>query len=288
VTALNLSLGKARTMGAKLALSLVILGTYCLPTPVNAETASTNPAEAKSSAESQSPAEAHPKSSASTVAEAIRLYREKNYVEADRLFTHLHAENPDKTKTTYYLAITKAQEGDFLEAAKLYQEVIQHENGSPLGLLAQQGLKNLPLTATANVDAPPQFQNPYGSADISSYTPGMPAMGGNTMQGVSPTDLMWMQTMMGTNNNNNNTTNNSDWGSWMAGLDANNNNMMNGMNGAMSLPGMPMPNTMMSGGNMPMMNNGKPMDPQVMSSWLTNQMMQNSTMFMNDNNNDNR
>jgi hypothetical protein len=64
----------------------------------------------------------------------------------------------------------------------------------------------------------------------------------------------------------------------MAGMDANN-NAMSGMNGAMSLPGMTMPNAMM-----PMMNNGKPMDPQVMSSWLTNQMMQNSTMFMNDDN----
>lgn len=242
-------------------------------------------AESATPSENKSSVEAYKTSSAATVTQAIQLYREKNYVEADRLFTQLHAENPDKTKTTYYLAITKAQEGDFLEASRLYQEVIQRESGSPLGLLAQQGLKNIPLTATANVDAPPQF----GTDASSSYMPNASPMGSNSLQGVSPQDLMWMQTMMGTNNNNNgnnNNSNNNDWGSWMAGMDANNNNAMSGMNGAMSLPGMTMPNAMMPGGNnMPMMNNGKPMDPQVMSSWLTNQMMQNSTMFMNDDNN---
>jgi len=266
-------------VGLKLAILLGFLNAYCRDlvwAESNTSTTSVAPLE------NQSNVEAYKKSSAATVTQAIQLYREKNYVEADRLFTQLHAENPNKTKTTYYLAITKAQEGDFLEASRLYQEVIQRESGSPLGLLAQQGLRNIPLTATANVDAPPQF-----GADGSSYMPNASPMGSNNMQGVSPGDLMWMQTMMGTNNNNgnNNNSNNNDWGSWMAGIDANNNaNAMSGMTGAMSLPGMTMPNMMMPGGNMPMMNNGKPMDPQVMSSWLTNQMMQNSTLFMNDDN----
>jgi biopolymer transport protein ExbD len=266
--------------GVRLTLLLGFLATFSRSAVLAEEVLPAVSSTSTPQAENQKTVETDKKASVSTVTQAIQYYREKNYPEADKLFTQLHAENPDKTKTTYYLAITKAQEGDFPEASRLYQEVMKKEGASALGLLAQQGFRNLPLPATANVDAPPEFQqqNPYA---MNAY--GGNIAGNNTM-GVSPTDLMWMQTMMGTNNNNGNNNSNNDWSSWMMNLDAQT-NAMNGMNaGAMSLPGMGMPNAMMPG-SMPMMNNGKPIDPQVMSSWLSNQMLQNSTNFMNDDSN---
>jgi tetratricopeptide (TPR) repeat protein len=211
---------------------------------------------------------------------AIQRYREKNYPEADKLLTQLHHDALENTKITYYLAITKAQEGEYAEAARLYQEVFRLEPNTPLGLLSQEGLRNLPLTTTAQVDAPPQFHETSTGVSSSFTTPSTNDVTGASTPGVSQSDWLWMQSMMGNNNGNNN--NNDPWGA-LSGMNGN----MGGSNSGNGMNFMPPGVTMTPQGGM-VQSTGKPIDPQVMSAWLTNQMMQNSTQFMSPSNNDDR
>lgn len=187
---------------------------------------------------------------------AVALYRKGQYAEAEKLLAGLHDKHPEDSKATYYLAITSAQLGRFDQARLLYNEVLTLDPNGEAARLAAAGLKYLPAE-TAAIDLPPKFQ-----AEDPTAAPVAPVAPGTVQaNGMSPQDMMMWQMMM----------------SQMGGNGNNNNNGMGG--------GMPFMMPQMQGGQSA---NGAPMnmDPNVLSTMMMNQMMQNFD-FSGDNNKDN-
>lgn len=179
----------------------------------------------------------------------VQAYRQGQYAQAMQIFEDLHWAHPEDSRMTYYLAISEAQLGRYQQARQHYEEILTLDPNSEAARLAQEGLRYLPAD-TAALDLPPRFQAPpveggLAGANSSGNTAGTP--GAATMGGMSPQELMMMQMMMG-------------------GLGGN--GMQGGMNAAM--PWMMMPQT---GGA-----EGQQIDPNVMSTFLMNQMMQNFSL----------
>jgi tetratricopeptide (TPR) repeat protein len=180
-------------------------------------------------------------------AEGVKSYRKGNYSEAGEIFTQLHAQEPQDTKVTYYLAITSAQLGRFQQARAFYEEILLLDPNGEAAKLAQAGLKYLPAE-NAPLDLPPRF-NVNEAAAMPQNIPQQVQPQAALPNGMSQQELMSLQMMMA-----------------QMGGGGNNQNGGGGMN---MLPFM-MPQGAGDGAN-PMSN----MDPNVMSSMMMNQMMQN-------------
>lgn len=190
--------------------------------------------------------------------DGVKAYRTGDYGLADKLFDALHKQFVENTKFTYYLAITEAQLGRFQHAKQLYGEIVTLDPNGEAATLAKEGLQYLP--PEASIDPPPRFnqmtslsaapsanntviqpdttQNPKANSSVT---------GAMTPSGISPQDLMAWQMLMGQNNGSNN---NNPMGMFMPGMMG----LPNGTNG----------NT--------------PFDPNIMSTMLMNQMMQNMNL----------
>lgn len=239
--------------------------------------------------------------------QAVDDYRAGRYKQAYVAFKSLHQKEPGNTRATYYLAMTEVQLGWFSEAREHYGEVLTLAPASKEAELASEGLSYLP--ANNPLDAPPrpvitqqadnnnsnsgglmgllkkpsqakpsqaeptQTQNYPGyfepKAVSASYAQQQQQQAGNAYPhygntgGMSPQDLMAMQMMMGGNSNNNNL------------------NPMN--NPMMMMYGMPQqgydPNNPQQGSQM------QQMDPNIMSTMMMNQMLNNFS-FMDGSNKD--
>jgi hypothetical protein len=187
--------------------------------------------------------------------EGVKAYRDGDYRAAKKNFARLHAEHPENCRVTYYLAISEAQLGRFQQARSLYQEIITLDPNSEAATLAREGLQYLPAEQAA-LDLPPRFQMQKGgsiqeqNAAPVSPAPTQPVAAPSPMANMSPQDWMMLQMMMG--------------GQGAGG---------NGMNPMM--PYMMMPQMGADPNNPNGMGN---IDPNVMSSLLMNQMMQNFSL----------
>lgn len=189
---------------------------------------------------------------ATAFADGVRLYREGQYAKALNIFERLHQDNSTDVNTTYYLAITSAQLGRFKQAKGFYEQIVLLDPNGKAAQLAKDGMKYLPDTHEA-LDLPPKFQAQIqanspatGTPPQSANQPGAPQQAQASNSGMSPQDLQAIQMMM----------------------------MMGGGNGGMG--GMNQNNPM--GGMMPGMMGGQGMqgmDPNIMSTMMMNQMMQN-------------
>lgn len=203
-------------------------------------------------------------SAQSDMEKGIQAYRQENYIQAVEIFQQRHKASPENTKITYYLAIAQAQQGHYAEARRLYQEITLLNPQSPEALLAKQGLAYLPDEKETDLDPPPKFTkpneetafkpSPAASQQIapttvphfSPYQSPQPNTG--TYGGMSPQEMMALQSLLGSGNNN-------------------------GMNPMSMLPWM----YAQSGGN-PANGHGPVMDPQLFSTILSNQLLQNMTL----------
>ncbi|HEY9687787.1 MAG TPA: tetratricopeptide repeat protein [Coleofasciculaceae cyanobacterium] len=194
-------------------------------------------------------------------ADGVKTYRDADYRAAKKSFARLHAEHPENSRITYYLAISEAQLGRFQQARALYQEIITLDPKSEAASLAREGLQYLPAEQAA-MDLPPRFQeqkrNPAPEGDAVSSSPpaqkqavaAQPQAAPSPMANMSPQDWMMLQMMMG--------------GQGGGG------NGMNAMSPLMMMPQM---------GADPSNPNGMGnIDPSVMSNLLMNQMMQNFSL----------
>jgi hypothetical protein len=193
-------------------------------------------------------------------ADGVKAYRDGDYRAARKSFARLHAEHPENSRVTYYLAISEAQLGRFRQARSLYQEIITLDPNSEAASLAREGLQYLPAEQAA-LDLPPRFQaqkrTPMSGDDAATPSPApkqsvvaQPQAASSPMANMSPQDWMMLQMMMG--------------GQGAGG---------NGM--STMLPYMMMPQM----GADPSSPNGMGnIDPSVMSSLLMNQMMQNFSL----------
>jgi hypothetical protein len=172
----------------------------------------------------------------------VRAYRDGDYQNAQKTFDLLHRLHPEDSRVTYYLAITEAQLGRFKQARALYERILLLDPHSEVAQLAAEGLQYLPGENT--LDHPPRFQGGRNQPAQGRAVNPSPAVPG----GLNPQDLMMWQMMMGLGGNN-----------------------QGGMN--------PMTMMMMPG----MAGNGEngmsQMDPGVMSNMMMNQMMQNFSLF---------
>lgn len=186
----------------------------------------------------------------------VKAYREGDYIQARRIFSSLHKQAPEDSRTTYYLAITEAQLGRFQSAKKLYEEIITLNPNGEAARLAKEGLQYLP--AETKLDLPPRFQagateTGQPKAAMNPQTPSQPGAipaspgAGMLPNGMSMQDWMALQMMMGQGGNNSN-------------------------NGAGMMPWMMMPQA----GADP--NNPGGYDPNAMSTMLMNQMLQNFSL----------
>jgi tetratricopeptide (TPR) repeat protein len=168
-------------------------------------------------------------------------------LEAEKYFQKMHAQQPEDSRATYYLAITQAQLGRFQKAKALYQEVLALDPNSESAKLAQEGLLYLP--AETNLDSPPKFQKSIVTEQDKSIPENRASMPASVVTpGMSPQDMMAWQMMM----------------SQMGG---NQQQQQGGMNPLMYM--------------MPQMTgdpNAPKIDPGVMSNMLMNQMMQNFSL----------
>jgi hypothetical protein len=185
-----------------------------------------------------------------TTRQGIELYREGQFAQAYTIFEKRHQTDPADVQATYYLAITAAQLGRVDAARRLYHEILLLDPNGQAGQMAREGLKYLPAGDEA-LDPPPRLQaagkNPVPATPAGPTAPKAPmtpsaeeAANG----GMSPKEMQALQMMMG--------------GGMGGGM---NNGMMGGMNPMM----MPF-----------MMGNGQNgIDPNVMSTLMMNQMLQN-------------
>lgn len=197
----------------------------------------------------------------------VKAYRDADYNQALKLFEPLHRQAPENTGYTYYLAITEAQMGRFQVAKRLYNEIIILDPHGDTASLAKQGLQYLP--SEASIDLPPRFNQQANVSTASAHpvaqtqaiavpsntlqaqnTPGasmLPAATGNAL-GMSPQDIMAFQMLMGQNGGMNGY---NPMGAFMPGM------MMGMPNGA---------------------NGSAGMDPNIMSTMMMNQMIQNMNL----------
>lgn len=185
-----------------------------------------------------------------TLTSGVQAYRQGDYLLAHKTLAPLHAQHPENSNVTYYLAITEAQLGRFQQAKKLYQEILTLNLNSDAAKFAAEGLKFLPAEAT--LDLPPRFQE-VPTQQASKGTAQSPALQSNsgTASGQSaptmtPQDMMAWQMMMGQTG-------------------------MGGTGGMNAMPWM-MPGAMGANGN------SGTMDPSLMSTMMMNQMMQNMNL----------
>jgi hypothetical protein len=202
--------------------------------------------------------------------EGVQAYREGHYASAYDRFYKLHKEHPENSGITYYLAMTQAQLGRFQKAKALYEEIILIDPNSRAAELAKEGLRYLPASDGATLDLPPRFQStPAASGQPLAGTPqGIPqptmpgaAMGAGGYPAMSPEDMQAMQMMQMMMGNGM-----GDMGS-MGGMGGMGN--MGGMGGMGNMGGM---NGM--GMNGMGMNGMGGMDPNIMSTMMMNQMLQ--------------
>jgi hypothetical protein len=186
------------------------------------------------------------------VAAGVQAYRDGNYLLAHKWFDPLHAQHPENSKITYYLAITEAQLGRFPQAKKLYEEILTLDPNGDAAKLAAEGLKFLPTDA--GLDLPPRFQGgatqQAATAQSNATVPTTGTVPGQSAAGptMSPQDWMAMQMMMG----------------------------QSGMNGMNAMPWMMMPGA--AGANTNGASGMGGFDPSLMSTMMMNQMMQNMNM----------
>lgn len=204
-----------------------------------------------------------------TLDAGIRAYREGHYPQAFQQFEPLHAQHPENTKLTYYLAITQARLGNFQEAKRYYEEVLALDPRGEAATLAKQGLNYLPI-ANTGLDLPPNFPGsaqpeptPQGAGQATLSREALPS--GNSLNGSSPNSLPG------------NMAANQDWLLWqqMMGGGAPQNSM--GGYGAMMPMGMPFGNSSGSA-SMNGSNGMNAFDPSMMSNMMMNQMMQNFSL----------
>lgn len=193
--------------------------------------------------------------------DGVQAYRSGHFDEAAKILSTLHQAQPEQVNTTYYLAMSYASQHRYEEARKFYQEVITLDPQGEAGQLAKEGLENLPPASASGLDKPPRFaqnprQTPDAPANPNTISPAPPQgmaqalNSGNLPNGMSAQDLMMLQQVFGggsgAGNNNNNT-----WAPWMSMQQQNPND----------------PNSMQ-----PQLN------PDLMSTMMMNQMMQNFTL----------
>lgn len=178
-----------------------------------------------------------------TLADGVRAYREGDYAGASRVLEALHRKTPQDTRTTYYLAMTEARQGNYREAAKLYEDILKREPDGQAAKLAREGLRYLPTEKT-EWDEPPRFGDESAGTATPSEGNKKPAAGMPPLSPASAQDWMAWQWMMGQTGRNN-----SGWG-----------------------------NMMMPPGNNGQPNTGETPDPGMMSDMLMEQMMQNFTL----------
>lgn len=196
--------------------------------------------------------------------EGVQAYREGNYASAYDRFYKLHKEHPENSGITYYLAMTQAQLGRFQQARGLYEEIVLLDPNSRAAELAKEGLRYLPPDNGTTLDLPPRFQasptapgQTFAGSPHGNPQPTMPSapMGAGGYPPMSPEDMQAMQMMQMMMGNGM-----GDMGS-MGG--------MGGMGGMGNMGGM---NSM--GMNGMGMNGMGGMDPNIMSTMMMNQMLQ--------------
>lgn len=195
----------------------------------------------------------------------VREYREGQYGKAFDIFKRMHQEHPENVNATYYLAITQAQLGRFQKAKALYDEIVLLAPNSQAAELAREGLGYLPVTAGASLDLPPRFQEgkaagpgakvKYPEISAAKAPDSQVPQAAAQNNGMSPQDMQAFQMMM----------------------------MMGGGGGGQNNPmGMMLP--YMMGGQQNGTGGSGGMDPNIMSTMMMNQMLQNFSLG-NDNNN---
>lgn len=233
--------------------------------------------------------------------DGVSAYRDGDYKEAKTLFEDIMTDEYDNARLMYYLAITHARLYDTDKAEFYYNRAVSLDPDGEVGRYAKKGLKT--LDKATKLDAPPDMNKAVNSqkpADdrvqasagyihpanrgivnnpannipqIPNQVPNMNYGGAqsyNTNYGVSPQDMMALQSLMGGNNQNNQ----NDWMTNMMsgaypGMNAGMNSGMNsGMNMMPNMYGMQNPQ---QGGAMQNQN----IDPQIFTQMMMNQMMTN-------------
>ncbi len=202
-----------------------------------------------------------------TLEKGIHLYQEGQYAQSAKMLEALHQQDPANLKATYYLAMAFAQMGRYAQARKLYQEVAVLDPQGPIGHYAKEGLQYLPAQ-DGRLDPPPRFQ---GAAVLTQAPQAQPSANLNQ---VNPNPVNPNQAMAEANG-----MSLQEWQSLQMMLgNGNNANSMNGL--GMNGTGM---NNMMPF----MMGQGQTLDPNIMSTLMMNQMMQNMDLGGGNNNNNN-
>ncbi len=186
----------------------------------------------------------------------VQAYRQGDYRQAESIFTQLRQQQPDNARVTYYLAITEAQLGRFEQAKTLYQAVIQQDPNGETARLAQEGLQYLPPEHT--LDLPPRFQKQENTPQAAMTPTGYP-------QGMSPQDMMAMQMLMQMGNP----------GGGNLGMNPMMFSMMQQGVGQGTIPGQ---GAVSGQGNLMGQGNIMGMDPEVFSTLMMNQMLQNFSL----------
>jgi len=199
-----------------------------------------------------------------TYDDGVKAYRDGDYDQAAKIFKTLHKAQPEQVGITYYLAMTSAQQRNYGEARRLYQEVITLDPQGEAGQLSKEGLANLPALSATGLDKPPKFEHteaktpmpqPAAQAYGQTYGSGVPAataqaqMQAQMPEGMTGQDIMMLQQVFGGGNQQSNNNSNN----WMQ---------------MMMQPQNPNdPNSMQ-----PQFN------PDMMSTMMMNQMMQNFSL----------
>ncbi len=99
----------------------------------------------------------------------VSYYRNGQYDKSTKLFKDLAKSAPDNQEILYYYAISLAQMGKFKEARETYQTVIRVNPASEAAKLAGKGIEYLP--PLDKLDSPPQFQAPQAAAQKPAAQP---------------------------------------------------------------------------------------------------------------------
>lgn len=175
----------------------------------------------------------------------VTAYQQGHFQQALPPLQQLITQAPDHIEGHYYTAITLAQLGRFADAKREYETVIKLAPSSDAATLAKQGLdylpKNIGLAQPPRFDVSPQTPAATSATTSAAAAPGMDS---KAMQ------MMMLMSAMGGGNNSN------------------------------SLMMLPMMQKMMGGGDSKDSKDDEPMfDPQMMSTMMQNQMMQNFNPF---------
>ncbi len=123
--------------------------------------------------------------------QGVQAYRNGQFDAAQKIFAKLAKEMPTAPEVSYYLGISTAQLGRYKEAKAAYEAVIKMDPNGEAAELARQGLSYLPNGK--QLDTPPRFQGAPAQAAAPQANPmGMDA---NMMQ------MMMMMGSMGGSNN---------------------------------------------------------------------------------------